>query len=386
MAGPGLVLEVHSRGRPVETARLLAPALRELAGHGFVTGARAARLIESRVSRPAVARSRLPAGQLLARVSADLRRGRAGDAERAMTELVQRFPDAAPSRSEHGGDAVELYRRVRRRAEIAGSGRLVVDVSDPNAVVFIDDVFRGVGRVDESVAAGTHAVHVQIGKQAGRVREVMVDAGGATRVHVRWDLDRALRTGADWAGLEFERPRESIVDAAAASAVAIARAAGSRTVVLLAIEHTSGAGRVLVGAAIDAGSGRVIRRARAPLSGDAKVAALARLLAGAPLRVAPRQPRRWLKWSLAAASLVGLGAGATLIHLDGRCQQHVVGRPCPVSWQTGPYGWAALGVGLGLGGASAYYFWRDGHGPQTRGEVRLSVRSGGASVTLGFDF
>jgi hypothetical protein len=391
MAGPGLVLEVHARGRPVGTAQLLAPALRELAGHGFATGARAARLIESRVSRPAVARSRLPAGQLLAQVSADLRRGRAGDAEGAMTELVRRFPDAAPSRSEHGGDAVELYRRVRRRVEIAGRGRLVVDVSDPNAVIFVDDVFRGVGRVDESVAAGTHAVHVQIGKQAGRVHEVIVDAGGATRVRVPWEVDRALRTGADWAGLEIERPRASIVDAAAASAVAIARAAGSRTVVLLAVDERAGddAGRVLIGATIDASSGRVIRRASAPLgAGGARVAALARVLAGAPPRVAPKPPRRWLKWSLAASSLVGLGAGATLIHLDGRCQQHVVGRPCPVSWQTGPYGWAALGAGLGLGGASAYYFWRDGRGTPARDDVRLSVRPGAGSaiVTLGFDF
>ena len=392
MAGPGLVLEVHARGRPAGMAQLLAPALRELAGHGFVTGARAARLIESRVSRPAAARSRVPAGQLLAQVSADLRRGRASDAEGAMTELVRRFPEAAPSRSEHGGDAVELYRRVRRRVESAGSGRLVVDVSDPDAVIFVDDVFRGVGRVDESVAAGAHAVHVQIGKQPGRVREVSVDAGGVTRVRIAWEVDRALRTGADWAGLEIERPRESILDAATARAVAIARAAGSRTVVLLAIEERASAGRVLIGAAIDAGSGRAIRRASVPLTGGVQVLALARLarvLAGAPLRVAPRPPRRWLKWSLAASSLVGLGAGATLIHLDGRCQHHVVGRPCPVSWQTGPYGWAALGVGLGLGGASAYYFWRDERGPQTRGEVRLSVRpgtGGGASVTLGFEF
>ncbi len=310
-----------------------------------------------------------------------------------MTELVRRFPEAAPSRSEHGGDAVDLYRRVRRRVERAGSGRLVVEVSDPNAVIFVDDVFRGVGRVEEGVAAGSHEVHVQMGKQPGRVREVMVVAGAATRVRVQWELDRALRTGADWAGLIDGRREgsEASIEAAVASAVAVARAVGARRVVLLAIEDSAaGDGeRVLLGATIDATTGRAIRRARAPLeAGDEKLVALARVLAGDSRRGAPEPPRRWLKWSLAASSLVAMGAGATLIQLDGHCQKHVAGRPCPITWRTGPYGWAALGVGLGLGGASAYYFWRDGTGPETRGEVRLSVRpaTGGANVTLGFDF
>lgn len=397
MAGPdrrrtaALVLEVHTGNRPVGAARALAPALRELAGAGLATGARAARLIESRVSRPAAPDAQPPAGLLLARASADLRRGRASDAERTMSELVRRFPEAAPSRSEHGGDAVELYRRVRRRVERAGSGRLIVEASDPDAVIFVDDVFRGVGRVSESVAAGSHEVHVQIGKQPGRVREVMVVAGAATRVRVQWELDRALRTGTDWAGLIIERRRSSSIQAVAAGAAAIARAAGVRQVVLLAIEESAGddAERVLVGAMIDAATGRVVRRASAPLAaGDARIARIARVLAGAPPQATPEPPRRWLKWWLAASSLVAMGAGATLIHLDGRCQEHVAGRPCPVTLQTGPYGWAALGVGLGLGGASAYYFWREGRHPEARGEVRLSVRPGvgGANVTLGFDF
>ena len=414
VAGPALVLEVHERARPVDAGRLLEPALRELGEAGFSAGARAARLIEERVSRPAPPPGSRPgARQLLATASADLRRGRAGDARRAMAELVRRYPDAEPSQRQHGAAAVALYRELRGRAARAGTGRLVVEVSEPSAVVFVDDRFRGVGAVDDELAAGPHRVVVQMGKRPGRLHQVVVRAGARTRLRVAWEVDGSVRTGAGWAGLVLARADGDPLETAAPLALAVARAAGAGRVALLAIDARA-VPRALVGAVLDTATGRVLRRATASIErggragsggnggnagdggdgddgddGGANTAALA--LARALIAPATDAPTPsgggWKKWTLAGASLLAVGGGAALVQLDGRCQRPFPGRTCPVSWQTAPYGWAAIGAGAALALASAIIFWRDAQphpaesrAPTARAHVTLAPGPGGLAI------
>ena len=407
VAGPALVLEVHERVRPVGAGRVLAPALRELGEAGFATGARAARIVEERVSRPAPPPGSRPgARQLLAMASADLRRGRAGEAERAMAELVRRYPDAEPSQRQHGAAAVALYRELRRKASRAGTGRLVVEVSEPSAVVFVDDRFRGVGAVDDELAAGPHRVYVQMGKQPGRLHQVVVRAGARTRLRVAWEVDGSVRTGADWAGLVLARAGGDPLQTAAPLALAVARAAGAERVALLAIDARA-APPALVGVVLDTATGRVLRRRAVSIergSGDGSAAqssadqssededsddedsddsgtdaaalGLARALIGHATDAPARSGGGWQKWTLAGASLLALGGGAALVQLDGRCQRPFPGRACPVSWQSAPYGWTAIGAGAALAVASAYFFWRDAQ------PLSAESRAATAHVTL----
>jgi hypothetical protein len=153
---------------------------------------------------------------------------------------------------------------------------------------------------------------------------------------------------------------------------------------VLAIDRTGEPRPVLVGVTIDASGGRVIRRVRAPLGRDADRAAV--VLARSLLRGPPRGGGRWLKWTLASTSLLAMGAGASLIHLDGRCRERMLGRPCRVVWRTGVVGWAALGTGVALGAASAYLFWRDARPRERRVELALLPRTGGVGVMAGFEF
>ncbi|HWM85887.1 MAG TPA: hypothetical protein VNO33_08610 [Kofleriaceae bacterium] len=355
MAGEAvLVLEVHERTRPADARRLLGPAVRELAAAGLLSGARAARRIEERVSRPTARRERPVAGELLALAASHLRGGREAAAERAMSELVLRFPGAEPSRREHGRDAVVLYREVQEEVARAGAGRLVIEVSDPSAVLFVDEVFRGVGHAGLTVAAGRHQVHARLGRQDGRTRDVVVRAGQVTRVRLALEQDLALRTGVDWAGLIVE-PGQPI-DAAALRAAAIARAAGAGKAILLAIDRRGS----LQGAVVDATSGRVVHRASARIEpGGPGSEELARVLLARPVGESAPSERRWPKWVLASASLVAIGTGAALIHVDGRCQEPVRGRLCSSTLNTAPLGWTAIATGVALAGTSAYYFWRD---------------------------
>ncbi len=294
-------------------------------------------------------------------------------------ELVRAFPDAQLSRATYGPEAFDAFEQVRRETNASGRGKLTVKVADEQAVVFIDEAYRAIGTTTAELVPGEYRVVAVVNKQPSRSHKVVVRAGGETTVVVDNGFDQAVRTSG-WTGFSF--PTEAVRDAhEAAYAIEFAKSTNATALAIVGIDQSKGHD-VIVGSLISLQTGREIRRASVALDPDPsndRLQALAHFLAGDPpaagievqlgakmsaAGVAAQHDEdhpsgRWggWKWITSVAAVGALGAGTTLLVLDGRCKQMPQpGRPCNDVYANSPGQWIGLGVGAVLAGVSIYLF------------------------------
>jgi hypothetical protein len=452
----GLVLEVYTGERPEDVDELLSPVLAELAARGFAAGpGQTTRLVEQRASRRGIAddvttealRGDINTGYqkfltgdydaavaLLARslrfinsnpalvaldqtmqplhmraligLALSLRRmDQEAEATTAMSELARSFPTADISTREYGPEPVKFHAKVLAGLKEGGTGQLVVETDDQAAVIFVNESFRGVSRIDAVLPAGPYRVYIQRGKEIGRAYDVLVEKDRSSRLVVDSKFDAAIRTEAKWTGLVL--PDAPDLEAQAIEyAARLGRAVGVRRVILLGLRKRE-EGLHLVGTVVSMSGRRVARQASLSIglaTPEAARAALGRFLAGEEptdeLEVAIQDgktvvrgdsrpsPSPW-KWVATTGAVAALATGIVLIQLDGSCRggQPAGGAVCRDLWDTSAAGWTAVGVAGALGITAGYLFWRDAR-RQREWDMQVAVvpGSGGVRVLAGFEF
>jgi len=436
----GLALESFTGDRPADATRLLGPVLEELAARGFSSDGRA---YDVKVSRPSIEggvprdfAAQIDAGfklwvggkfgdaiaalgrlvetahantgafakdqslrepmlkALIALALSNLRNGDPGAARTTFDEILHGYPpDVAVSRAMYGGEAYEAFEQARRDDVAAGRGKLTVNPSDDTAVVFVDEMYRGVGTTTLELAPGDYRVCVLFGKQPSRNHHVVIAARDDLTVAIDPKLDQAVRT-TGWTGFSFA----SAADREAHEgpyAAAFANALGASAVAVVGIDTVRGHPAV-VGSLVSLQDGREIRRASVAMEPDPsneRLHALARYLAGqdpapgleveraaeppppptvvagpiAPLPGPAETPSgRWggWKWLTGAIGVGGLASGGVLLALDGRCKDNVQpGHPCNNVYASSPGDYIALAVGGAFAAVSIYLFATDHRAP-----------------------
>lgn len=97
-----------------------------------------------------------------------------------------------------------------------------------------------------------------------------------------------------------------------------------------------------------------------------------------------RRPYKTWKWVTAGGAFVALGAGVTLIAIDGNdldCERMPGQEVCPEERNTLVGGLLSVAAGVGLGGVSGWMFVRDREHAR-RTEVSVEPTPGGASATF----
>lgn len=447
----GIVLESYTGERPADAPRLLAPVLEELSRRDFAAGDTVARAYETKVSRAALMPDGLPSDfsaqvdrgfkawvggrfdeaikilvplvetahantgafamqpalrepllkALIALALAYQRNGDPSAMRATFGEILRSFPDAQISRATYGPDANQAFEQTRRELQASGRGKLTIQVDD-EAVVFVNEAYRGPGSTTIELLPGEYRVVVMMNKQPSRNHRVTVRANAEATVEIDAKLDLALRT-TGYTGLLFATQADR--DAHEARfAQRFARAIGASAVAVVGIEDVRGRSAV-VGSLVGLQSGREIRRASIPVEPDPsrdKLRALARFLAGDDpepgLEVqfftsgadpdgarddtgdrSPERSGRWGGWRFVTAGLAlgSLAAGTVLSVYDGRCTETPsVGQPCRYFHDFQPGGYAALAGGAVLAGISIYLFATHDRGPV------VAPTQGGA--TIGF--
>lgn len=286
-----LVIESHAGERPGEADALLGPVVDALAARGFATTAGSAQAIVAEVSSPSAvlsatdldAASRFiesgfqqfqegnfgaalrdvePGLATIERglgtlitlpdlrdlrqrglITLALARKRLGDeqlAREAAAELVRSFSDKPINTSTYSPEAVELVRDVRRELTAAGTGTIAVDTGDGTAVIFINETYAGVGKIEKTgLAPGSHRVTIRRGDVLGRLHRFEIGAGERRDVILSWSLEAALATDHSRAVLRFSSEDERAAREGEL-ALGLATATGAKRVAVLGIRDLDG--------------------------------------------------------------------------------------------------------------------------------------------------
>jgi hypothetical protein len=318
---------------------------------------------------------------------AQQRTGDPGTAKGTYAEVARAFPGMQVTRGTYGPDAATMFADVQRELAAAGQGTLTVN-ADSGAVVFVDELYRGAATT--KLPAGEYRVSVMFNSQPSRSHRVTVAPNGGTTLAIDAGLDQALHTDG-WTGFSFasDADREAH-EGPYASKLAVSLNASA--VAVVGIENVKGHSAV-VGSLVSLSTGREIRRASVAMAPDpatAQLKALARYLAGeeatggievqpieasSPIETKgggmtsaaishhdegePAQGGRWggWKWITGGVAVAGLGTGAALLGIDGRCASNQpVGTTCTNVYDTQKTGFIALGAGAVFAGVSIYLF------------------------------
>ena len=450
-----IVLEAYTGERPREADALMAPILDELTRRNYASGSRIAMSYTSVRSRPATTggvvdpdelrplvdagvarwvegafpeaietleramdivrkepasiardqvRRRLVEKALIGLSLAYMRRGDAGLAEAYMGDVVRSFSEE-PSRVTHGPEAQRLFRAVRAKLDERGRGRLEIKVSDPAAVVFLNEQYVAVGSISKSdLYPGSYRVYLRT-KAQGRVHTVEVTPGNTTTLEVDLAFDAALVTS-EWTG--FRYADEAARRNEERDAVKFAREIHAREVILIGITSVDNA-PVVVGKTVSVATGKPLLTANVsldPAPSDKRLRALARYLAGESVddpgirvltsandqaetgkRRKDRSPRtgkgtRLWKWLAAGGGGAALVTGGVLLWMDGGC----IDEPdCTRLRDTKLPGFAAVGAGVVLGVTATWLFLKDRRARRRSGVAVVPGRDG-ISVWAGWEF
>lgn len=286
-----LVLESHIGARPRETDRLLSPLRNALQKQGFiVTPSEVVKVLRNYRTLPAFAEAGVTSRQLneaferahgdwldgrveraatrleaavaiahrspnllaLSQKTRDLsfsallslaqarnRLNQQAKSEAAMAELIRSFPDQLITRSEHGPEAYELYRAVRKGLDAQGRGALIVKVNAPS-IVFLDEIPRSQDANGARIAdlvAGDYRLLVQSADEPSLFRyyRIPIYAHQVTRLEVSWELDSVLVTE-DWVGFRFDTSLQHAKESEAA--LRVAKETAAPAVVTVRVEVT----------------------------------------------------------------------------------------------------------------------------------------------------
>lgn len=268
-------------------------------------------------------------------------------AAEAMAEQLRSFPSLPVTVEEFGADGSELYATTRRAVEAQGRGGLTINVTDPNARIFVNELGRGRGSVAlGDIAPGSYRVLVQASAVSRRYA-VEISAGATAELTIDWITDSAFVFTPEWVG--FALPR-AYADRADAYAGRLAKALPTGNVITLGVTG-EGSARQLTAAVHEHESGRVIGRAALPpgvTSPSARqlrdfLRALANELpagaqAGAPAssRPPPAKVARWPIYLFAGLALAAAGGAVALRDEEDLFPAMVVG--------AAGFGVAAVGI------------------------------------------
>jgi hypothetical protein len=287
---PTIVLEAHVGQRSPEIVAAMAPVLDELERHGFAVRPESIKqLLRGRAPLPgrldegktiadikrliAVGRSAFDKG-LLEKSEAALRsavelirrnpallvldtnnekvtysafvslamtlykRGNVAEANSVMMDLL-RVSSAPIPQGDYGPKAQELHGDAEKEAQAKGRGSLTISVNDNKAMIFVDYVYRGLGKVAlGDQIPGAHFVLVQIPGTVGLQYVREVKARAASALDINWQLESVLHLDGLWAGFLFatdaERARESF------SATELARRFDGDDVIIVSMQRLGG--------------------------------------------------------------------------------------------------------------------------------------------------
>ena len=252
---PTIVLESHVGQRSADTDAAIRPVLDELERLGFAARPQSIeRLLGGRVPRP----GRLDDGKTVADIKQLIAIGRStfdkakfGDAEAALrgaVELIRRNPallvldtnnekvtysayvglslalfklkrrpeatevmlellrmSSTPiHQAEYGPKAEEIHSDAEKEAQALGRGSLTINCDDSRAIIFLDQKFRGIGKVAlGDLVVGTHYVLVQIPGTGGLQYVRTVQANRPTELDINWQAESQLHLDGTWAGFVF---------------------------------------------------------------------------------------------------------------------------------------------------------------------------------------
>lgn len=330
---------------------------------------------------------------------------RIGDTSAAKTqfgELVRSAADAQVPKGTYGPEANALFEQVKKELTAGPKGRLLVKLENEDAEVFINERLERTGTTVKELIPGDYRVVVQRRGTLSRSHRVTIKPGSDVTIVVDLPFDAVVHT-TGWVGFEF--PSEAERERSESSyAQQFASKIGAGGVIVVGFDQVRGRPAV-VGSLISTVNGRELRRASLALEpppSEDRLQALARFLggeqatpdievqisgeatnlvmSGGRLVDAPREGGRWggWKWLSGAAALVGIGAGAYLLKIDGTCPDGSNTSNCPNLYNVTAPAWGTLGAGAVLAGISVYLFVTDGSAKPPARSAYLVPTDGGA--------
>jgi hypothetical protein len=184
---------------------------------------------------------------------ARLRSGDRAGALEAMAEQVRSFPELPVTLQDFGSRGEALYAAARQTLERGPRGGLVIDVSEPDARIYINEHGRGRGGAFSSdMFPGTYRVLVMVGAQS-RLYRISVHADEQTRLAIDWPLDAAFVSSPEWIGLAAAEPHQLRAHRH------LARRLAFNDAIVVGCDRLESE-PVLWGAVYERGSGRELRR------------------------------------------------------------------------------------------------------------------------------
>ena len=322
----------------------------------------------------------------------------AAGADEAMEDLARTYPNQLIMvQALSGSEAARYYAATQVRLEARGRGRLIVEVREQAARVYLDADDRPQnGVLEAEVLPGPHRVLVRMPGTDGQLYDAVVEPGKATTLTIDLQFGETLSLTDRYVGLVFSS--QSDRDRYARDYAAQLAAAVDAGPEMILVERTTLHGQPAFKSVIYmADSGAWVRGRATPVSGrddDDRMRALARETVHAyiedervvelpdpALRAYASTSRDWMKWSAGAGAAVMLTTGGAALYLHQACGPD--GAPCRSGSPTLAY--AGLAAGTALGVVATYLLFSD-HSSLDAPRVSVQPTRGGGLVGLSLTY
>jgi hypothetical protein len=282
---------------------------------------------------------------LLYLTHAYLRTSEGEKATERIGEVIRSFPDKELSAARYGPELVKFYRKVRREMGRQERGSLAIKTTPPGCMVFVNERYVGLSPIKvDNLYQGRYRIYVQQGQTRGRVHTQNVAGDG--QLQIDFALDRALTTE-PFIGFRYADPA-TMTDKEVAHAAAVARALEAPTAFLVGFGHYKNR-RMLMGTVVNAATDGVVRSGMIALE--------------------PAAPSLSTLGALGTFLLAGKGGAGVIIRNERGIVTHGVGNRGTTTDEAGPgffsarvWKWITLGVGVGTLGAGITLLALDGKG------------------------
>ena len=319
-------------------------------------------------------------------------------ADEAIEDLARTYPNQLIMiQALSGSEAARYYAAAQVRLEAQGRGRLIVEVREQAARVYLDTDDRPqTGVLEAEVLPGPHRVLVRMPGTDGQLYDAVVEPGKATNLMVDLQYGEAISITDRYVGLVFS----SQPDRGRYARDYAARLAAAVTAYpeMILIERTTLHGQPAFKSTIYmADSGGWVRARVTALDGrddDDRMRALAREsfhariedarvveLPDPAMRALTSTSHGWMKWSAGAGAAVMLTTAGAALYLHHTCGPD--GDPCRSGAPALAY--AGLAVGTALGVVATYLVFSDRSSPHApRVSVQPTRRGGLVGLSLAY--
>lgn len=123
-----------------------------------------------------------------------------------MIRVKATIPNHASIRTKFGGDAEALYNEAAKQDLKRPSGALTVNVTNPKARIFIDEIERGAGGYFTGTFPArdqAYRIYVEADGVGYRFDRTISADGRASTLDIDWEFERALVATPEWIGLKI---------------------------------------------------------------------------------------------------------------------------------------------------------------------------------------